>query len=183
MLSSCQPCRTLLCHTEDVDGSGTQSSSTSSTTPRSHSPLERHPRNWTVIFPATTSLETISMLGIGASMILRQWTAITLAYKLWDAGLKRRRCWGQPNSSSIYWAFLREQLQGNSSGRRTVVHFNRWMSLARSSSDKVMVEQRFCQIPWTDSREMLTLCHHISARKSSTNQSLVRSHVSSIEPV
>jgi hypothetical protein len=78
-----------------------------------------------VIPPATTSLETRLMPGTGASMILKQWTAITLAYKLWDAGLKRRRCWGQPNSSSVYWAFLYEELQGNTTDSHDVVHFGR----------------------------------------------------------
>jgi hypothetical protein len=122
---SCQPCRTLLCHTEDADGSGTRSSLTSSITPRSHSPPGSHPRIWTTISPATTSLEMISMPGTGASTILNQWTVITLACKLWVADLKRRKFWGQPNSSSVYWAFLHERMQDNTIDHPAVVRFKR----------------------------------------------------------
>lgn len=156
MYSSCQPCRTLHCHTEVVDGLVTRSCSMSSITPRSRFPPVKHPRIWTPMSPATTRLEMISMPGTGASTIVKRWMDITLAYKSWDAGSKRRRYSERPNSSSVYWALHEEQVQAIDS--YALAHTRRQISLSMSFPDKAITEHSFYQRSSCGSRRVTVSC-------------------------
>jgi hypothetical protein len=180
MCSWCRPCRTLRCHTEDADGLVTRSSSMSWITPRSRSPPVKHRRIWTPIPPATIRLEMTPMPGTGASMIVKRWMAIMLAYKLLGAGSKRRRCWERPNSLSVYWVSSEGQSQDRTIESYALVHISRQISLFMSSSDKAIVDHRSCQV---SSSKSWGMCHYIAyaespyhARKSSTKQLLLRPH-------
>jgi len=180
MCSLCLQCHTLPCHTEDADGSATQSSSMSWITPRFRSLPATHLGSWTPIPPEITRLAMTSMPGTGASTTVKQWTAITLAYKLWDAGSKRRRCLEQPNSLSVYWVSSEGQSQDRTIESYALVNISRQISLFMSSSDKAIVDHRSCQV---SSSKSWGMCHYIAyavspyhARKSSTKQLLLRPH-------